>query len=384
MINKWFIIDLIGPYLGECGMRFFFISMILISTFFIHTEYSYAVENSNIDNSVADNKTSINVVSVVATDNRTPLGIITIDNATDNRTPSGIITIDNATDNRTPSGVITIDNATDNRTPSGVITIDNATDNRTPSGVIAIDNATDNRTPSGIITIDNATDNRTPLGVITIDNATDNRTPSGIIAIDNATDNRTPSGVITIDNATDNRTDKKTDRSALIDMIDEMTWSNGFKLDRRGNTYLYLMLASGADADNYIARHFGGFFIGVSGGLQIFNLFAVELGFTFRQALLNQLEIKTAVFFQPVIPIGSRFEIVPRIGIGMINTFSIGYAESANNDLNANMDPFTNMLFVVGLRFNIDDRYIIGIIGENDIFGVSQRYRYGLEFGIKF
>ena len=144
------------------------------------------------------------------------------------------------------------------------------------------------------------------------------------------------------------------------------------------------MLASGADADNYITRHFNGFFIGTSVGLQLYNLFAAELGFTFRQALLNQLEIRTAVFFQPVISIGSRFELVPRIGIGMINTFSINYADSAYNDLNANMSPSTNMLFVAGLRFNIDDRYIVGIIGENDIFGVSQRYRYGVEFGIKF
>ena len=268
-------------------MRFFFIATILISTFFIYVDYSYAVEPNN----------------TVTTDN-----------------------ISDTTDNTTPTDVITIDNATDNTTPTDVITIDNATDNKTPTDVIMIDNATDNATPTDVIMIDNAT--------------------------------------------TSVKDDKKKDK--------------GFKLDRRGSNYFYLMLASGADADNYITRHFGGFFIGASGGLQLFDWFAVELGLTYRQALLQQLEIKTAIFLQPVVPIGTRFELVPRIGLGMINTFSLSYADPANEKLNANMDTFTNMLFIAGLRFNIDDRYIIGIVGENDIFGVSQRYRYGLEFGIKF
>ena len=231
--------------------------------------------------------------------------------------------------------------------------------------------------PTGVNSdnISDKIDNKTSTTVIAKDNVTDNKTSTTVIIKDNVTDNKTSTGVITIDNVTDNKTE-----ITIVDKEEE----KGFKLDRKGSNYFYLMLASGADADNYITRHFGGFFIGVSGGLQLFNWFAVELGLTYRQALLQQLEIKTAIYLQPVIPIGSRFEIVPRIGIGMINTFSLSYADSANEKLNANMNTFTNMLFVVGLRFNIDDRYIVGIIGENDIFGVSQRYRYGLEFGVKF
>ena len=258
---------------------------------------------------------------------------------------------------------------TDNVTPTDIVAIDNATDNATPTDMVAIDNVTDNATPTDMVAIDNVTDNATPTGMVAIDNVTDNETPTDMVAIDNATDNETPTDMVVADNATDNEDDP---------------FANGLKLDRRGNSYLYLMLAGGADADNYITRHFGGFFVGATGGWQLFNWFAVELGFTYRQALLQQLEFKTAVFLQPVVPIGTRFEIVPRIGLGMINTFSMSYADPANKGLNANMGTFTNMLFVIGLRFNIDDRYIIGIIGENDIFGVSQRYRYGLEFGIKF